>query len=87
MTTVELPAELRKPRLRRAEVPAYLRLVHGVEVAPATLSKWASLGSGPAFQKLNRTPLYRTADLDRWVRATLTPATSGKLGKARAKNS
>lgn len=62
-----LPPTLRKPRLRRWEASEYLRLVHGIEVAPATLAKWASVGGGPAYQKVNRTPLYPTVELDSWA--------------------
>ena len=62
-----LPTNLRKPRLRRWEVAEYLRLVHGIEVATATLAKWASVGGGPPFQKIGRTPLYPTAGLDGWA--------------------
>lgn len=68
-----LPAHLRKPRLRRSEAAEYLALVHGIEVRPATLAKWATLGDGPAFDRLHRTPLYRRGELDRWVAATLRP--------------
>ncbi|WP_208775978.1 hypothetical protein [Roseomonas marmotae] len=53
-----LPPALRKPRLRRWEAAEYLKLIHGIEVAPATLSKWATIGGGPVFQKINRTPVY-----------------------------
>lgn len=63
----ELPPHLRKPRLRRHEAAEYLRLVHGVEVAVATLNKWASVGGGPVFERVNRTPLYPTQALDSWV--------------------
>lgn len=63
-----LPSALRKPRLRRWEASEYLRLVHGIEVAPATLAKWASVGGGPAYNKgASRTPLYPTVELDRWA--------------------
>lgn len=67
--TVELtlPPALRKPRLRRWEASDYLRLVHGIEVAPASLAKWASTGGGPAYNKCNRTPLYPRDELDRWA--------------------
>lgn len=64
---VELPPDLRKPRLRRVEASDYLRRVHGVELAPATLAKLASIGGGPGFQKSLRTPLYPTDELDRWA--------------------
>jgi hypothetical protein len=62
-----LPPALRKPRLRRWEAADYLKIVHGIEVAPATLAKWASVGGGPAYQKVNRTPLYPTVELDSWA--------------------
>lgn len=64
---ITLPLALRKPRLRRWEATEYLKIVHGIEVATATLAKWASVGGGPAFQKVNRTPLYPTAELDSWA--------------------
>lgn len=67
-----LPPALRKPRLRRWEAADYLRLVHGIEVAPATLAKWASVGGGPAYQKVNRTPLYPTTELDAWAAGKLS---------------
>lgn len=62
-----LPPALRKPRLRRWEAADYLRLVHGIEVAAATLAKWASVGGGPAYQKVNRTPVYPKVSLDAWA--------------------
>jgi hypothetical protein len=62
-----LPPALRKPRLRRWEAAEYLKLVHGVEVAPATLAKYASVGGGPGYQKSLRTPLYPREELDNWA--------------------
>jgi hypothetical protein len=62
-----LPPALRKPRLRRWEASEYLRIVHGIEVATATLAKYASIGGGPAFHKSMRTPLYPRDELDRWA--------------------
>ena len=62
-----LPPNLRKPRLRRWEAAEYLKLVHGIEVAPATLAKWVTVGGGPDFQKVNRTPLYPILSLDSWA--------------------
>lgn len=64
---LRLPSALHKPRLRRWEAVDYLRLVHGIEVAPATLAKWASVGGGPAFNRAGRTPLYPVSELDRWA--------------------
>lgn len=68
----DLPARLRKPRLRRDEASEYLLLMHGVPVAKATLAKWASVGGGPNFEKLGPTPLYSRTELDAWVIAKLT---------------
>lgn len=67
-----LPSHLRKPRLRRWEAAEYLKIVHGVEVAPATLAKWATVGGGPEYQKVNATPLYPTVGLDHWVAEKLS---------------
>ncbi|MCH8683881.1 hypothetical protein [Pedomonas mirosovicensis] len=71
-----LPPALRKPRLRRWEASEYLRLVHGIEVAPATLSKWASVGGGPRYSRINRTPLYPVEELDRWVASKISAPVS-----------
>jgi hypothetical protein len=62
-----LPPALRKPRLRRWEASEYLLLVHGLQVATATLAKLASIGGGPGFNKAMRTPLYPREELDRWA--------------------
>lgn len=66
-----LPPALRKPRLRRDQASAYLELQFGVTVAPATLAKYASIGGGPRFQRLGRTPLYPREELDIWIVARL----------------
>lgn len=62
-----LPPHLRKPRLRRWEASEYLGLVHGIQLAPTTLAKMATVGGGPAYHKSLRTPLYPTEELDRWA--------------------
>lgn len=67
-----LPPHLRKPRLRRAEVPEYLLLKHGIPIAVATLAKLASVGGGPGFQHVNRSPLYPTTALDAWATEKLS---------------
>jgi hypothetical protein len=41
--------------------------VHGLEVAPATLAKYAWEGGGPLFQKVGRVPLYPVEELDAWA--------------------
>ncbi|HEX2524817.1 MAG TPA: hypothetical protein VHL31_00740 [Geminicoccus sp.] len=70
-TTLSLPPHLRKPRLQRREVPEYLALKFGIPIAIATLAKLASVGGGPPFDRMNRTPLYRTDLLDEWAQAKL----------------
>lgn len=62
-----LPPELRKPRLRRWEASRYLLLVFGLNLAPATLAKYACIGGGPAFHKANRIPLYPVGELNTWA--------------------
>lgn len=62
-----LPPRLNKPRLRRTEASEYLSLVHGIEIAPATLAKKASVGGGPSYNVSVRTPLYPKTELDRWA--------------------
>lgn len=71
LSATPLPAHLRKPRLRRFEVPEYLLLKFGITIAPATLAKLASTGGGPSFNKANRTPLYPTDALDVWAEKRL----------------
>ncbi|MCW5733478.1 MAG: hypothetical protein KIS73_05105 [Enhydrobacter sp.] len=73
----DLPRHLRKLRLRRREVAEYLDVAHGIQIAPATLSKWASTGDGPTFYRLNRSALYSRTDIDSWVASKLKRATSG----------
>jgi hypothetical protein len=72
-TIADLPPRLRKPRLRRSEAAEYLGLVHGIEVAPATLAKLVTTGGGPAFNKFGQTPLYPREELDRWATERLGP--------------
>ncbi|PPQ40764.1 hypothetical protein CH337_04230 [Rhodoblastus acidophilus] len=62
---------MRKPRLRRDEAAEYLGLVHGIPIAVATLAKKASVGGGPAFQKVSRMALYPVIELDRWAKESL----------------
>jgi hypothetical protein len=71
-----LPAHLRKPRLRRDLASEYLEFVFGIIVAKATLAKYASIGGGPAFQRVNRTPLYPREALDAWAIEKLGPLIS-----------
>lgn len=68
---ITLPPHLRKPRLRRDEAVEYLKLKHGIDRSVATLAKWAVMGVGPRYQKVNRSPLYPTAELDTWAEDAL----------------
>lgn len=60
-------------RLRRKEASRYLKDRWGLDRAPTTLAKLATIGGGPKFQKAARVPLYSTQDLDEWVKGMLTP--------------
>ena len=60
------------PRLRRSDVPGYMKDKHGIPVAVATLNKLASIGGGPAMQYAGRIPLYRPEDLDAWAEELLS---------------
>ena len=68
-----LPEYLRRPRLRRKLASEYLELVFGITVAPSTLAKYACVGGGPDFQRVNRTPLYPRESLDAWALSKLGP--------------
>lgn len=61
-----------RPLLRRAEVPEYVKENHGVIIASATLSKWASIGGGPPMRYFGRIPMYAPDDLDTYVREKLS---------------
>jgi hypothetical protein len=63
----------RQKFLRRKEASAYLREKFGLERAPSTLAKLAVVGGGPPFQRMNRVPLYKPADLDEWFKSQLGP--------------
>ncbi len=69
----EIPLHLRKPKLRRWEASEYLKAVHGIEEAPATLAKKATLGGGPRFHRVGRVPLYPVVELDDYARTRLGP--------------
>lgn len=53
--------------MRRAEAARYIREAHGIPCAPATLAKYACLGSGPPFRKAGKFPIYVRDDLDAWA--------------------
>jgi hypothetical protein len=58
--------------LRRREASAYLREVHGLQVAPSTLAKAACLGGGPIFESFGRFPYYRPEMLDTYAESRLS---------------
>lgn len=62
-----------RPRLRRRDVPGYLAAKFGIEIAVATLEKYATVGGGPKMQYAGRIPLYPTTELDEWAKARLSP--------------
>jgi len=60
----EVPKSERPARERlatRAEVAEYLG------VAPATLARWAHLGTGPTYRRLGGQARYRWADVEEWL--------------------
>jgi hypothetical protein len=61
-----------RPRLRRSEVPAYLKEKHGIPIAVATLNKLASTGGGPLMTYAGRIPLYDVENLDAWAKERLS---------------
>lgn len=71
-----------RPRLRRAEVPAYLLEKHGIPLALNTLNKMATVGGGPAMRYAGRIPLYDVTDLDAWAESRLSAPVTSTSGKA-----
>ncbi len=61
-----------RPRIRRKDVPNYLRAVHGIDISLATLNTMATRGGGPIMQYMGRIPLYHKDDLDAWVATRLS---------------
>ena len=61
------------PRLRRKEASTYLEEQWGLSVAPTTLTKYATVGGGPAYAKFGRLPVYSPSDLDQWAQSKLGP--------------
>jgi hypothetical protein len=60
--------EIWSPNLRRGEASRYLRKMHGLSVAPATLAKMFSQQSdGPPAYLAGRVPLYPLDELDAWA--------------------
>jgi hypothetical protein len=57
--------------LRRADAARYIREVHGIPCAMATLAKYACVGGGPPFRKAGKFPIYSRDDLDAWAHQRL----------------
>jgi len=68
-----------RPRLRRKEVPEYLKDVHGIDIAVTTLNKLASIGGGPVMRYVGRIPLYDKTALDEWAEQRLGPLVSTSM--------
>jgi hypothetical protein len=58
--------------LRRKAASAYLLEKFGIERAPGTLAKLATLGGGPVFHRVGRIPVYATDDLDAWAMSLIS---------------
>lgn len=68
---ISLPAHLRKARLRRTEAVEYLAIKWGITLKASTMAKYASLRCGPAYDRFNRSPMYRLDVLDAWAASKL----------------
>ena len=58
--------------MRRAEASNYLFANHGIQRAPATLAKLATVGGGPTFRHAGRFPLYTPDALDAWAASIMS---------------
>ena len=59
--------------LRRAEAAEYIRDTYNLPCQPGTLRTMACKGTGPAFRKGSRFPLYSKNDLDAWAASKISP--------------
>lgn len=75
--------------LRRNEAAAYIRDRYNLPCAASSLRTIAVKGTGPAFRKAGRFPLYELADLDSWAQAKLSPKvrSTSELSALRASSS
>ncbi len=74
-------------RLRRTEASQYLKDEWGINRAPSTLAKLATIGGGPMFERANRIPLYSPEFLDEWARSILSPPMSSTSDSGTRKKS
>jgi hypothetical protein len=66
------PHPISRP-LRRVEAAAYIRDHYNLPCEPSSLRTMACKGTGPAFRKGSRFPLYSREDLDLWASAKISP--------------
>lgn len=68
--------------LSPAEASAFLKNL-GLDVEPATLSKYRSVGGGAEFHFFGRFPKYTEAALCRWVSERISPPfrSTSELGR------
>jgi hypothetical protein len=59
--------------LRRSEAAKYLREIFNIPCESSSLRTMACKGTGPAFQKCGRYPLYAEPDLDAFAMAKMSP--------------
>jgi hypothetical protein len=57
--------------MRRADAARYIREAYGIPCVTPTLAKYACTGSGPAFRKAGKFPIYSRDDLDAWAKERL----------------
>lgn len=55
----------------KREAAAYLRSL-GLPVAENSLSKYITIGAGPAFNKFGRRVVYTQENLDKWAQGRLS---------------
>ena len=60
------------PKVRREDAATHLREKHGIPITPQRLARMAVEGTGPAFRKAGRWPLYDLPELDRFAEAYLS---------------
>ena len=58
--------------LTRPEAAEYIRDHFCIPCSPATLTQYATDGTGPLYRRISRTTLYDPADLDRWFEERAT---------------
>ena len=58
--------------LRRSAASDYIKCKWGLSYKSNTLAKLATVGGGPPYELFGRWPVYREAELDKWVEGRLT---------------